>query len=164
MTAENEDSDFSHNIYKNDPILFNSYVGKEVKITMKDEDVHCGIVYTIDPVSESVVLLQPKEPTTYSLKIVSGHSVKNIEIISAEERIVPELFLPSCTNFSQAAITNRKNTIKQLFLENRFSVKEEGDILKIEDTVTVEPPYYPQNCKCTNSIILSRIQNILMSK
>lgn len=52
MTAQEEDSNFSHKIYKNDPILFNSYVGKETKISMKDEKIHHGIVYTIDPVSE----------------------------------------------------------------------------------------------------------------
>lgn len=50
--ATQEDLDFSHKIYKNDPILFNNFVGKEIKITIKDEDVHRGIVYTIDPVSE----------------------------------------------------------------------------------------------------------------
>lgn len=43
---------FSHQIYKNDPILFDSYIGKKVKITMKDENIYCGIVYTVDPVSE----------------------------------------------------------------------------------------------------------------
>lgn len=48
---EEEDSKFSHKVYKNDPILFINYVGKEVKIMMKDKSSHCGIVYTIDPVS-----------------------------------------------------------------------------------------------------------------
>lgn len=58
-------------------------------------------------------------------------------------------------------ITKRKNIVMQLLLENRFPVKEEGDVLQIEDTVSIEPPYYPENCACTNSIILSRIQGIL---
>jgi len=43
---------FSHLVYKNNPILFDSYIGKKVKITMKDENFYCGIVYTVDPVSE----------------------------------------------------------------------------------------------------------------
>ncbi|XP_032668756.1 gem-associated protein 6-like [Odontomachus brunneus] len=161
MTTPEEDANFSHKIYKNDPILFNSYVGKEIKITMKDEDVHHGVVYTIDPVSESVVLLQPKKSTTYSLKIISGHSIKNMKVTSEEKKIVPELFLPPSMKVSQATVIERKNTIKQLLLENRFPIKEEGDILKIEDTVTIEPPYYPENCTCTNSIIFNRIQSIL---
>lgn len=52
MNTQGDHFDFSHNIYKNDPILFASYVGKQVKITMTDENIHCGIVYTVDPVSE----------------------------------------------------------------------------------------------------------------
>lgn len=51
MSLQEDNLNFSHKVYKNDPILFNSYVGKEVKITTKDEDVY-GIVYTVDPVSE----------------------------------------------------------------------------------------------------------------
>jgi len=47
-----KDLKFSHQVYKNDPILLKSYVGKKVKIIMKDENIHCGVVYTVDPVSE----------------------------------------------------------------------------------------------------------------
>lgn len=54
--TQEEDTKFLHNVYKNDPILFVNYVGKEVKIIMKDENIHSGIVYTIDPVSERCVL------------------------------------------------------------------------------------------------------------
>lgn len=52
MSSEEEDLNSLHKVYKNDPILFISYVGKEVKITTKDENVYHGIVYTLDPVSE----------------------------------------------------------------------------------------------------------------
>lgn len=52
MNTQKEDLNFSHQVYKNDPILLKSYVGKKVEITMTDENVHCGVVYTIDPVSE----------------------------------------------------------------------------------------------------------------
>lgn len=51
MTSQEDSLDLLHEVYKNDPILFNSYVGKEVKITTKDEDI-IGIIYTVDPVSK----------------------------------------------------------------------------------------------------------------
>lgn len=47
-----ENSHFSHKIYKNDPLLFKSYVGKEVNISTEDNNTISGIVYTVDPVSE----------------------------------------------------------------------------------------------------------------
>lgn len=47
-----ENSHFVHKIYKNDPLLFKSYVGKEVNISTEDNNTISGIVYTVDPVSE----------------------------------------------------------------------------------------------------------------
>lgn len=52
MSSQEDNLNSLHKLYKNDPILFINYVEKEVKITTKDENVYCGIVYTIDPVSE----------------------------------------------------------------------------------------------------------------
>ncbi|XP_011858198.1 PREDICTED: gem-associated protein 6-like [Vollenhovia emeryi] len=156
-----EDLDFAHQVYKNDPILFKSYVGKKIKIMMKDKNVHYGVVYTVDPVSESVVLLQAETSTQYHLKIIFNHAIKNIEVTSEAEVLVPELFSLSPANLSEVTVTKRKNIVMQLLLDNRFPVKEEDDILFIEDTVSIKPPYYPENCNCTNSIILNKVQSIL---
>lgn len=106
------------------------------------------------------MLLQSGTSTQYRLKIIFNHAIKNIEVISKTKKIVPELFRPA--KLSQATVTKRKDIVIQLLLDNRFPVKEENDVLLIEDTVSIEPPYYPENCTCTNSIILTRIQNILM--
>ncbi|XP_072747292.1 gem-associated protein 6 [Anoplolepis gracilipes] len=159
MNSQEDNLNSLHKVYKNDPISFINYVGKEVKITTKDEKIYCGIVYTVDPVSESIVLLQSGTSTQYRLKIIFNHAIKNIEVISKTEKIMPELFLPA--KLSQAMITKRKGIIMQLLLDNRFPVKEKNDVLLIEDSISIEPPYYLENCTCTNSIILTRIQNIL---
>lgn len=42
----------SHQIYKNDPLLFRGYVDKNVNVTTEDNNVCSGTVYTVDPVSE----------------------------------------------------------------------------------------------------------------
>lgn len=47
-----ENLHFSHKIYKNDPLLFKSYVGKKVNVLTEDNSTISGIVYTVDPVSE----------------------------------------------------------------------------------------------------------------
>ena len=51
IMAENR-SRFTHNVFKNDPILFKSYVNKKVSVLTEDGNLHTGIVYTVDPVSE----------------------------------------------------------------------------------------------------------------
>ncbi|EFN73444.1 Gem-associated protein 6 [Camponotus floridanus] len=159
MSSEEDNLNSLHKVYTNDPLLFMTYVGKEVKIMTKDKNVYYGIVYTLDPVSESIVLLHPQTDTQYHLKIIFNHAIKDIEVISKTERFIPELFLPA--KLSQTMITKRKNIVMQLLLNNRFPVKEENDVLLIEDSVSIEPPYYPENCTCANSIVLTRIQNIL---
>lgn len=52
MSSEEDNLNSLHKVYTNDPLLFMTYVGKEVKITTKDKNVYYGIVYTLDPVSE----------------------------------------------------------------------------------------------------------------
>lgn len=52
MSSEEDNLNSLHKVYKNDPLLFMTYVGKEVKIMTKDKNVYYGIVYTLDPVSE----------------------------------------------------------------------------------------------------------------
>ncbi|XP_012217834.1 gem-associated protein 6-like [Linepithema humile] len=161
ISMEEEDSKFAHKVYKNDPILFTNYVGKEVKIMMKDKSSHSGIVYTVDPVSGSIVLLQSGKTTQYRLQIIFDHAIQNMKITSEEKINIPELFPSISAKFSPATITTRKNIVMKLLQDNRFPVKEEDNVLQIEDTLSIEPPYYPENCNCTNSIILTRIQNIL---
>lgn len=47
-----ENSHFSHKIYKNNPLLFKSYIGMKVNILTEDNTMISGVVYTVDPVSE----------------------------------------------------------------------------------------------------------------
>lgn len=109
----------------------------------------------------SIVLLQSKTSTQYRLKIIFNHAVKNVEITSEAEMLVSELFSLSPAKLSPVMVTKRKNIVMQLLLDNQFPVKEEDGILLIENTVSIEPPYYLENCFCTNSIILNKLQSIL---
>ncbi|XP_043251773.1 gem-associated protein 6-like [Colletes gigas] len=154
-----ENSDWSHNIYKNYPLLFKSYLGMEVDILTVDGTTASGVVYTVDPVSESVVLLRTCQQNY--LKIVFGHAIKNIKIRSDKPHDLPELFMNAPTNLLQSSLEERKNAVIKMLQENRLSVKEDEDILTIENVLSIKPPYEPNDCVCTNSIILGRIQNLL---
>lgn len=65
MSTLQRDLNLSHQVCRNEPILFESYVGKEVKIMMKDENIHCGVVYTVDPISERL-----EKPLKFILLII----------------------------------------------------------------------------------------------
>ncbi|KAI4499606.1 hypothetical protein M0802_005176 [Mischocyttarus mexicanus] len=163
-STETDLTKFSHNIYKNNPLLFKSYVGKEVKITADNGSLYTGIVYTVDPVSESVVLIQTKEDNNQNLQLVFGHAIKNIELTSTQvETPLSELFQFSNNRLSSSDIKKRKNIVKEYLLKSRFPVVDTDDILYIEDSVSIKPPYDAEHCVSTNVIVLNRIQDILRS-
>ncbi|XP_076299685.1 gem-associated protein 6 [Lasioglossum baleicum] len=151
--------DFSHTIYKNDPLLFKSYVGKEIRILNKDDSTVSGIVYTVDPVSESIVLLQGC--LRNDIKLVFGHVIKSVEVCSDELHELPELFMNPPTCLLQSTLDERKNAVIKMLRENRFPIKEKENILMIEDVLSIKPPYKPDDCISANSIILGRIQSLL---
>ncbi|XP_001601860.1 gem-associated protein 6 [Nasonia vitripennis] len=162
-THKSDDSTNSlHKIYTNDPILFKSYVNEKVTITTEDSNVHTGIVYTVDPVSESVVLMQPVEgEEKMKMKILMRPAIQNIECSFDTKVILPEMFVPPPNHYSQEELLRRKNSVMKLLIENRFPITEDKGVLCIEETVRIEPPYGPENCICLNSIVLNRIQTIL---
>lgn len=73
---------------------------------------------------------------------------------------IPELFLAPRI-IPRSVLAERRDNVKRLLQENRFPVVEQNDDLLIEDTVVIQPPYDPENCVCSNSIILDRIQSLL---
>ncbi|XP_017885146.1 gem-associated protein 6-like [Ceratina calcarata] len=160
-----QDLHFSHEVYKNDPLLFKSYIGMEVDILTVDGDTISGIAYTVDPVSKSVVVVSlPEGRQRTGLKIVFGHTIKSISICSNEpcrRRQIPELFTNAPKDIVRTMLETRKAAAIGILVENRFPVKEQNDILTIEDVLSIKPPYEPTDCISANSIILSRIQNIL---
>ncbi|XP_015118007.1 gem-associated protein 6 [Diachasma alloeum] len=160
MSNEDE-SKYSHRIYKNDPVEYRNYVNKRVKITGKDSSVYEGVIYTVDPVSESIILMNPKESGDYQAKVVIGDSVKSIEILENSEEKLPEFFSSRKPEISIPEIQKRKEELMRLLIESRIPVVDEDDVLKIQGAVSIEPPYEPENCLCANPIIMTRLQGIL---
>ncbi|XP_046432558.1 gem-associated protein 6 [Neodiprion pinetum] len=153
---------FSHKVYKNDPITLKSYVNKTVSIKTKDGRSYSGVVYTIDPVSESFILANPS-CDKQNLKIIMGHAIDNMEVHTRTETNVLDLFLSSSEDTPESIIMRRKNAVRELLLENRFPVTENGNILNIEGILSIEPPYDEQHCSSTNEIVLVRIQELISS-
>ncbi|KAK0089722.1 hypothetical protein PV325_005869 [Microctonus aethiopoides] len=151
---------YSHKIYNNDPLLLKSYINKQTQITTEDSTIHQGILYTVDPVSESVVLIE-RENEKFHAKVIVGHSIKNIQVISNSALHLPQFFSISHHSMTDAELSIRRVEIKKLFTHNRFPVTENNDVLEIEGMLFIEPPYNLENCICTNPIILNRVYDIL---
>ena len=77
-----EEDTESHVIFKKDPEDWLQYVYKQVTVFTEDSAEHTGWVFTIDPVSESVVLAQFNAEGNTGFEIIRGSSVTNTIVIN----------------------------------------------------------------------------------
>lgn len=160
-----------HPIFSTDPAEHVQYVGKRVRVTGLDGGSPEGWVYTVDPVSQSVVLAimsEDGESITH-LTVVMGHSVKDIQVLDEDtekhREQLDRLFRCDLTeNVSPEEMLQRMQTLKSWLLKNRLPVtvsKDNADVLDVADVLTIHSPYGPDNCVSTNEIILGRIQGLI---
>uniref|UniRef100_A0A0B6Z839 AD domain-containing protein n=1 Tax=Arion vulgaris TaxID=1028688 RepID=A0A0B6Z839_9EUPU len=171
---EEIDSVKLHPIFTKDPADWMKLVNHQIQVTTENGQVHVGHVYTVDPVSESIVLISPvgtsfETSSNIALKLLVGASVTDVKIISEGTEIVKrsfnQLFRPAIDEtLSDEALNARKLKLKAWFEKNRLPVTLGGDsqqYLTVAGVITVQPPYTEDSCLSTNEIILSRIQALI---
>lgn len=160
-----------HQIFTKDPGEMMHYLYKEVCVTTEDGKSHTGRVYTIDPVSQSVVLTKFNSDTQSldGITVVMGHSVQEIVILDDNTDVfrgkLDALFKPAeLSNLSPEELAAKKDKLKSWLLKNRIPIEvseTNGDNLSLAGALTIEPPYGPENCRSTNETILGRVQGMI---
>ncbi|OWF51809.1 gem-associated protein 6-like isoform X1 [Mizuhopecten yessoensis] len=168
MSDVKNDDVHRHPIFHKDPEQWLQYMNKEVLVVTEDGSEWSGWVYTVDPVSESMVLFQFEEERT-RMEIVMGHAIRNVTILNSETQTHKDKFdklfrTREQESFSEEEIERRRNVLKLWLVKNLLPVSttgNNGEILSISDALYIEPPYGPENCRSTNEIILGRIQGLI---
>lgn len=173
-------SDDQHEIFRRDPAELIQYVHCRVKVATIDGKQHIGWVYTIDPVSSTIVLMQyiidinTKQLTrTNHAELILGHAVRSIEVLERGD-LVLQADMDAMFKFSGNAnaicgeeMARRCERLQQWLEQNRVPVgkaENRPDVLTIGgDVLTIEPPYSVDSCLSTNEIILSRVQSLIKS-
>ena len=158
-----------HVIFKTDPIEWLQYVHKEVFVSTFRGTSHRGWVYTIDPVSQTIALVQFPGRNEIELEMVMGHAVTSIMVMDdnteKHKKTLEKLFQAAeAKSISPEELKNRRAMVKSWLLKNRIPVSltgENNDVLCISDALFIEPPYGAQNCRSTNEIILGRVQGLI---
>ncbi|CAG5133660.1 unnamed protein product [Candidula unifasciata] len=163
-----------HPIFTRDPADWMKWVDHEVQVSTEDGEVHVGHVYTVDPVSESILLITQADAnleasSSVSLKLLIGASVRNVKIISEGTEKVKHkfnhLFRPAeNVNLNEEDLIARKLKLKSWLEKHRLPVTLggiSGQYLTVADAITVQPPYTEDSCISTNEIVLSRIQGLI---
>ena len=173
MEACKEDSHADHPIFTTDPAEWMQYVYKEVCVTVESGETFTGRVYTIDPVSQTVVLASMDGQKVTKIRAVLGHTVQNMIVLDDNvekyREVLDVLFCPvddKISALSPEELKQKQEKLRLWLLKNRIPVSVSGDnseLLMVSDALTIEPPYGVANCLSTNEIILGRIQGLVTS-
>ncbi|XP_077533641.1 gem-associated protein 6-like isoform X1 [Haemaphysalis longicornis] len=151
-----------------DPLLLLSYVHKLVRVETVDGMVLAGYVKTVDPISDSVVLVMLDDGRPSTVHVVLGHAVKSVTVVSdaspEEKELLEQLFVPKCDELSSEQLQERKEKLRSWLSSKRIPVSEsEGEpgVLVIAGSVRFMPPYGPENFHCANSLVLDRMRGIV---
>jgi len=158
-----------HPIFTKDPSAWMSSIGSVVEIRTYDGAIHIGTVYTVDPVSESVVLASDTtEEDKLELKLILGHAIRSMSQAkdsSVSQLGLENLFIPKeQKGLSEQDLKKLQERLRSWLLKNRLPVlidREEPEVLVVADILRIQPPYSADSCQCTNEIVLGRIQGLI---
>lgn len=149
------------------PVLeLRNYVNHRVEVERTDKMKNIGWVYTIDPVTRTIVLYEELGEKA-KLTTVFSHAICNIDIIEKPCDRINEIFRcldnEKKDDLSDEEMEKRRGDLKNWLEKNRLPVQESGETLKIANALDIFPPYTPESCQSNNEVILSRVRNIIKS-
>lgn len=162
MNEESETND-KDLIFNNDPLYMLSLIGKNIKVELVDKQVYIGRVYVVDPVFKNVIIHEKISSEVHFLtRMILHHAIKSLTVLP-EARLDSYVTDKSQKEENNTDVMSQKLLLKEWLKHMCLQVEESGDCLKIDDNLVIVPPYGPENCICNNTLILERIQNIILS-
>uniref|UniRef100_A0A0A9ZIJ6 Gem-associated protein 6 n=1 Tax=Lygus hesperus TaxID=30085 RepID=A0A0A9ZIJ6_LYGHE len=157
MIPNSKEVNECHNI---DIIELRDYVDKYVRVSIKGGKVFEGVMYTVDPVSGCVVLVN--RPTN-SFDLIFGHAVDKIVVLKDTGEKLTLFDNPQASQKIDSPKKDAMMKLKNWLLQNRIPVVEVGTELKLGDMLTIVPPYNSDCCLSTNEIVLDNVQRLIQS-
>lgn len=158
-----------HPVFTNDPIQFQEFVYKEVKVKCKGKESHelVGWVHSVDPVSECISLVTFHDDTV-DVTLVMGQCVGDVEVVNENtdtHRVaLDQLFNRHTKSLSAEEQSLRRDKLMSWLQKNRIPVTntgQRGDLISVSGAALIYPPYGPQDCNCANQIMLEKLQKLI---
>ncbi|XP_078351122.1 gem-associated protein 6-like [Oculina patagonica] len=151
-------------------VTLRKYVDKKISILLSDNTRKVGWVHSIDPVTHTVVLQEETEDSNAKkLSFVLGHAISRVVLEESEGHPPKTDFLQAekTMEYSQDDLCKRKSELVDWLTKNRIPVSEsleDSAILSVMGVLFVEPPYDAECCRCSNEIVLDRIQKLIRAR
>uniref|UniRef100_UPI00358FE608 gem-associated protein 6 n=1 Tax=Myxine glutinosa TaxID=7769 RepID=UPI00358FE608 len=155
------------------PSSWQNLLHKELEVLTDEGHVYRGWLYTVDPVSASLVLVrfEGDDVALPEVQVVMGHAVKNVKTLDAPldnaettelEIRLRNLFLPTEPKPQDPAVLKKHRRSLKTWLErHHIPVEEEEESLFVAGALVLHPPYRPCDCSSTNEIVLQRVQEFI---
>jgi len=146
------------------------FVDKKISVLLSDNSRKAGWVQAIDPVTRTIILQEETDDlNAKKLTFVLGHAILRVALEESEGRPRMTDFLEAekAKKYSQDDLNTRKTELVEWLTKNRIPVTEsleDSAILSVMGVLFVEPPYDPDCCRCSNEIILDRIQKLIRAR
>ena len=164
-------------IVASDPCNLLNYLYKKVKITSNSGKNFVGVVYSINPVTLTFVVLSSQDQTKQhkfdNITFLIGDNIASLEVIDhnvgQHESISSAMdsFMQSLSShpnkvekLEEKDIMMRKNKMLAWFKKNHIPVDGEGSTVVVAGMVEIVPPYEQNNCMCSNPIVLEKFQKM----
>ncbi|KAK8374585.1 hypothetical protein O3P69_012361 [Scylla paramamosain] len=156
----------THKIFSGDPVHQHSLIHRRVSVTTSDLKEHTGWVYTIDPVSESVILVnfigEKKEVT-----IVLGYNIKSLTPLDDTPPpgladAVDSIFKKEQVHYSSQEVTARREAMCVWLADNRvpYTVNEDM-VIQVLQVALIRPPYDASGVECHNEVVLDKVMRLV---
>lgn len=152
-------------------------VGAKIRVTTNTHESFEGIIFTLDPVANFLVLEDHGGAITRT-RVFNVDALQRVEVLEkAPAGLVPTL--PAISADELQRVEQRNKGIAQRVLASigqgvtgeaqaifdalnkTMPCEWEGVTIRVMGEVIINPPYYPQNCVSTNSQVLSRVKKVL---
>ncbi|XP_039248475.1 gem-associated protein 6-like [Styela clava] len=140
-------------------------VYQKVEVERSDGKLHVGWIYTIDPLSNNIVLYC-EDSSNPQLTTVFSHCIKKVKVLAKPDKGIIDVLNNLCKQtgqipYSEEDLLERQRRLKEWLESNRLPVTVNGAKLSIAGVLDILPPYTQQSCQSRNEIILSRVQSII---
>lgn len=156
-----------HKIFTNDPVHQRALIHSRVEVTTTNKQHHTGWVYTIDPVSESAILVEFTDEGNAEVMLLSGYNISNITILEDKPPpgladVVDNLFRTKQVHYTSKEITERRESLCVWLAGNRvpYTIKEDMSI-EVLQTAIIAAPYEPGSIQCTNEVVLDKVMKLV---
>ncbi|XP_063222646.1 gem-associated protein 6-like isoform X2 [Bacillus rossius redtenbacheri] len=140
------------------PLELKNFVQKYVEIGTIDGKKYVGTVFTVDPITTSIILMNQEEGKV-GLSLFPGQNIESLELRTSG--CVPDLehlFPSGGATCNTEEVESRAARLVAWLVQNRVPVRQDGPVLRLEDVLEIHPPYGAGQCYSTNETVLSRVQ------